>query len=1176
MKKLLILMLTGFLNNANSSELDGISLIMPINYKQESTFGHYLTSKLTAKAASVFRVDIEKKVYARVEPRKKDLASYFPLKGELDSFVSTIVKEGIRAHLTDVTDENLTSFYKFLGNNLIAKFADRILEKEGVADPARRRLWVNKLVQPFNGCMTGAMNFQFDANHCLDALISSLVPSTGIGIVYELSKANLTPALPEMERSPFNKAQTDLYKTCLPKNKESTGADVKSCALSSMKSGVLKVTEDSLTKIINSKASSSQQGKNIKIAVWPTFEECNKKVGSDVNSKISYTDQFTNCIDNLIGSTGTFLVQDKIENTPAINEKLSPQEVKKLASEKGKQFKICADGQKAKGERLNGLLNIESCKRIITNEVTLKVVGQILTETAQKSIKSDKALSNKTSNEGLQLLNSCWSNQQSNLARESCLKKTIISFSQKIATIKLAEAIPDSMPKKNELSVVSVASFSKCVEKSLPSNISESTDLTQRIDSCTGKLTRAVALQVADYQIRSTAKGNLSEAQTSVLIKKMVNEKFANCIGEMPTDSSLEKCSNILSIEAALEITEISFSKEVMAYLEKAGGLNKLKLSKSDVDNFLTSLNKSNKACIEAPLSAPVMNQVNSCIKKSIKSIAFFFGETQLNNSLGTMYSERLAEKALIENRFKKSLGECLASKDSAEFSISDFTKNLYVCSDKIANSTTIEVGTDQVNTALAKYLKDRPGLDLSKKRVELGGLLVGNFQACMSKSLVTNECIDELLRSATKNIVHNYGRAKAKIQLSTDEYPPTLKTVEDTFTKCTEAKLAGDQLSAHLDNCLKKYALSFANNLGELKMNYLMLQTLGTEEYNQQKKNIDNAIALYKTCLKNLEDVNMNDGLTTKLTVCTDNLTSRGMSIVRSSIAGWMTTDQKDAATTLLKQDFSNLLPCVSVLFPSSPYTPQLAANIDSSVKVLAKLLSQYIEYNPDNAKQTLAGVIETLATDFNDVAKTTQAKKDLLDFLYQSGGLDQLLKAIVRGTVKDSFATISEKDVPMDIRAALLKRENFEEIFNSKEGSKIKDLVMSKVLKPILIDNVDTKNVAYRASLKAIKDSVIQVLVDAPSFGEKVIILGIQKQISEMSGVKKFFAKALYGENALDWEKVRTSADGKKAEMYLKEKVLIPKFKGTTIDEIEQQRIYTEAENLVTNAVKSFRKKS
>ena len=52
MKKLLILLITGFLNNANSSELDGISLIMPISYKQESTFGHYLTSKLTAKAAS--------------------------------------------------------------------------------------------------------------------------------------------------------------------------------------------------------------------------------------------------------------------------------------------------------------------------------------------------------------------------------------------------------------------------------------------------------------------------------------------------------------------------------------------------------------------------------------------------------------------------------------------------------------------------------------------------------------------------------------------------------------------------------------------------------------------------------------------------------------------------------------------------------------------------------------------------------------------------------------------------------------------------------------------------------------------------------------------------------------------------------------------------------------------
>lgn len=1170
MKNLLILALTGLSFESFSAELDSIELITPVNYNRPSSFSQTMTSKVKAGAADLFNINIEKKVMEKIAPYQKDLASYYPKAGELDSFIKTTVQAGINKHLKPVTDDNLVSFYGYLGNDLIGKFADRILEKEGVTDPARRALWVGKMTSPFNSCISRSLNSQYDASHCIDALSASLVPSAGIGIVYELSRASLNSSLPEKDRTPFNKGQADLYKSCISKTK-STATDVKNCALSSMKTGVSKVTDLSLSKTIAEKASSKASGDAIKKSVWPGFDQCTQKVGSNPANKLSYTDQFMGCIDNLVQSTGSLLVQDKITNTPAVKEVMSPADVKKLATDKSLQFKTCAESQKAKGARADGMLDISPCENTITNEVTYKVVSETLKGTAKSSIKNDKSLALKVGNEGVGLLDKCWSNQQTSSAREACLRKTIVSFSQNVATLKLNEAIPDSMPGKGDLNKSSAGELAQCIDKILPDNISESNDLTKRLGSCTGKLTRSVAMKVADYQIRDTAKGNLSDAETNALVKDLVADEFSKCIGEAPEDDQLEKCSNALTTKAAKQISTTSFSKEVYGYLEKAGGLATLGLTKKQVDSFIADLIKANNECIDKKSTGPVMDQVNSCIKGSVKKIAFFFGETQFNKSVGNMYNGREGDKKTIEAQFKKSLGDCLATKDGKDFSISDYTKNLYVCSDKVSSSTTMAVGQDQIDTSLNSYLKDRPGMNLAEKRSSIKKTLMANFQSCMAKETNTNKCVDSLKREATKTIVINYGRIETQAQLNAAKTPSALRPVEDEFMACADKDLAGDALSNHLDDCVKNFALNFAKQLGALKLNYLLKGALGTTDFNAQKADIELALSKYNACLDGLKSYPVAE-VTAKLSTCTDALTSRGMNIVRGSINNWMTTEQKDAATVMIKREFSSFLPCLSALLPASPYSQQLQQNIDSSVKPLAILLSHYIEYNPENAKQTLSGIIKSFSVDLHDVAQTTKAKHELLDFLYQSGGLDQFIKAIVRGTVKDSLAGISTKDVPMDLRDVLLQKANFEEIFNTAEGSRVKDAVMEKILKPALIDGVDMSSAPFKANMDAIKDNVVKLLIDAPSFGEKAIKMGIQNQINEMGGVTKFFAKVLYGSESLDWEKVRLTEDGKKAEAYIKEKVLEPKFKGTVQTDEEKKKAMKEAEKLVTKAVKNY----
>ncbi len=1737
-----------------ASDIDSLSLITPISYvkpafdkKKLSTYADMYdsitstaTSKIKSGTAALFNIDIEKKVMKKITPFKSDLKGCFPSDSALDQFLKSTVQKGIKQYLNEVTDANFIKFYGYLGNELIGTLAYKILDREGVKDSTRKNLWTKKLLVPFNACIKNANNAQSEADHCIDALISSMVPTTGVAVVFELSRANLSPSLPEKSRASFNVEQVNDYRSCI-KTANASAQKVTSCALSTMKSGVLKVTDLSLTKTINSKSSSSSKAGEIKKLVWPSFNSCTQKVGSTAASRVSYSDQFMNCIDDLVEVTGAQLVMDKISKTPSVTKAFNASEVSRLSTSEATNFRQCAVSQKQKGARKDGMLDISTCEDLITNNVTYKVVAQTLTMSAADSFKTNKAQATKMGNEGIKLLDKCWNKTQASAAREACLRKTIVAFSGSIATIKLNEAIPDDTPGKANLNRTSVASFTQCIEKELPKNISESNDfnskidkcidsmvqsvgsnlvknkilntpsiagafttselnqlaaqqstqfekcaeaqkkkgatkngildttpceeaitndvtyqvvsktlrktatdsfktnkaqatkignegikildkcwnknqtpvaresclkktivefsgvvanlrldevipngtsgkanltktsvatltqciekelpknisesneidkkldncinnmiqsvgsyivkdkisstpsisaalsptqvnklateksaqfekcaeaqrkkgasrdgmldispcedaitnevtyqvvsqtlrntaaesfktnssqatkignegirildkcwnknqtsvaresclkktivefsgvvatlkldeaipngtegranltknsvaslgrciekelpkniseandidkkldtcinnmiqsvgsyvvkdkitntpsisavlspsevnklaaqksaqfekcaeaqrkkgamkngmldiepceeaitnevtyqvvsstlrktandslkknptqatkigndgvllldkcwntnqtpvaretclrktivefsgivattklegsfppkmpgktnlinssvsaltqcierelpkniseandITAKIEGCTGTLIKTIAIPVAEYQIRDTVGTKLTATQTDALVKTFVQDDFSKCIGAQPTDAKLEICSNDLTTKAAKHISGISFTKEVNAYLTTSGGLQSLGVTQVEVNSFLENLNRTNNECIDKKLSAtvPVMDQVNSCLKGSVKKIAFFFGDLKFNKSIGNMYAGRDADRRLVEDQFRKSLGECLGTKESKEFSIEDYTANLYTCSDQVTGSISLTVGKDQVDTSLNQYLKDRPGINLKSERDSIGNKLLGDFKACMSSTTKQSNCIDNLKKSATQTIVINYGHIETKVQLNTTTVPNQLKPVEDKFINCTNKPLEGDALTANLDECTKGFALDFARELGTLKLNYLMKQTLGADGFLAQKSDIDSSLRMYNECLNKLNSLKMSDGLTQKLSVCTEELTNRGMSLVKSNINTWMTSEQKDAATVKIKEEFANFLPCLSNLIPSAPYSPQLQANVESNIKPLVILLGQYIDYNPDNAKQTLEGIIKALSVDLSDVAATKKAKIELLDFLYESGALDQFLKAIVRGTVKDSLVGVSEKEVPNELKGILLQKDNYEKMFNSPEGSKIKMMVMDTLLRPALIDGADIKGAAFKGNMDAIKSDVIKLLVNAPTFGEQAVKISIQSQINDLPGVAKFFARVLYSSDSLDWEKVRLTPAGIEAEAYIKQAVLTPKFTGVVQSPTETKRTMGEAERLVKVAVKSF----
>ncbi|MDD4972876.1 MAG: hypothetical protein PHY93_00915 [Bacteriovorax sp.] len=1032
MKRLLIfpcLLTATFLK---ADELDSIVIITPTSYERASSSSQTIKSKVTVTIGDWINTDVSKEVKKKIAPYSKDLSNYFPKPGELDAFVDKVVSEGKNTIIgNNLSDEKLIRFYGHLGNNLIGGIADKILSTEGIKDPARRELWVKKILNPFQSCIGKSNNSQYDASRCMDALTTSLVPSAGIGLVYELSRSNLNSALPENQRASFDNNQVNIYKECIKKTLGGA-SDVKKCALQAMRSGVLKVTDLKLSKTITDASSSPAAAKSIEQAVWPGFTTCTQQVGTDKNSNTGLSEQFMGCIDNLVKTTGMQLVSDKLNTNASIKANFSKVELAKLTTDKVQSFKECIEDQQKNNIRKDGMLDTAKCETAITNDITYKVVAKTLVQTANDSFKSDHSAATTAGNRGKQLLDQCWSNDQIPKQRELCLRKTILSFSQVIASAKLDKAIPSDLKNKKELAQSSLKELASCLEKQLPANISEAHDLGAQTSVCSNQLTRKVALQVAKDSVRSKAiESKMSEADADKLVKTFVEQKFMNCIGTIPTDEKLENCSGELKKNVAVTLA---------SSLIRANATGKVSPAETEV--LITKL---------------VTQKFSGCI------------------------------------------------------------------------------GTNPSNGKL-------------------------------------NDCIGELTKGATKSIVLSYEKKQIKDQLNTESTPTKLKPVEDNFVACVDRPYPTAEVSKSLGECTKEFALEFARNLGNLKLNSLMKSVLGLNYYNDQKKDIDQILNKYNECLDDLKKFDLEDGLLDKLTICTDGLERRGLSFVTGTVNTWMSSDEKDAATVMVKNEFANFIPCLGAFLPPSPYSQKLQANADSILKPISLIISQYIEYSPEDAKRTLDDIIKQLSTDLKDVASNPASRKALIDSLYNNGALDQLLKSMVRSEVKNAFDKMAESELPKDLRAALLTKENFDKIFASDEGKVIKDMVMVKILKPVLMDQVNMKSPLMLAGMDSVKDRVVKMLINSPQFGEQIIKISVQNKINDMGVFTHFIAKVLYGSNSLNWEKVRTSPDGKIAEAYIRENILLPKFKGQILSKADENNYNDEAEKLVKAAVKKY----
>jgi len=392
-----------------ASEISSIPLLLPVDYKREPGFAQNFTSRVAIWAGDTVGVDMGSTIKSKVAPYASDLSKYYPKSGEFDKLIDSSIDEINKTILKgNMTDAKVIAVYAYLGKNLMGKVADRILEVEGVKDPARRQMWVNKVLAPFNSCISAAKNAQYDANHCMDAFTTGLVPNLGSGIVYELSRNNLSSTLPLEEQIAFNQNQVKTYQECLkPFMAKPTSSDVNDCSLIAMKKGVESITDKKLSETIRGAVSAPPVADKIKANVWPGFSECVNRVGSDKNNKTSLPQQFTSCIDNLVQKTGSQIVIDKVETNPALKTTFTSVELRKIGQEKSLQFQKCSEELVTKNIRLNGMINTALCENAITNDLMYLAILKKFNESAKDQVKGTSLDPNAIGLEGKKLLDKC-------------------------------------------------------------------------------------------------------------------------------------------------------------------------------------------------------------------------------------------------------------------------------------------------------------------------------------------------------------------------------------------------------------------------------------------------------------------------------------------------------------------------------------------------------------------------------------------------------------------------------------------------------------------------------------------------------------------------------------------------------------------------------------------------
>jgi hypothetical protein len=1147
---------------AAPSDLD---ILHPIQTSQYNPSGNFARSFRTAAnsfglmaAGDLYRdnmLDIQGQVTGVLSD--PDLAPYFPT-AESRTAVAEPIARTVNEQILDgkMNNDKVVSAVNYTVTQLAGIVLERAMDGEGQTDKARRAIWIGKILAPFRFCIGQAHTYN-EAQGCETAFQKDFRANLGLALTYELARQDLGDQ--------YVQGRLAEYLKCVNPAGKSNGS-IRDCALGALRSGVKALVGDQL-RLASAQRLPKGSSVDLVAATAPALSDCLAKAGD--------RDSILACTDTVEITAGQIIVKETVLRKPEITSQVADEDARRHIGESGAGvFATCMRGIQHSGQRDDsGMLPTDRCESVVTNSVA-KDVSLVLFENNIRANMPGKDSERQALLASVQdSLNSCWKDDASTLENSKCLRTEIERSARIVADRRLSAEISKALAKKQpDLRSSLATAASICLEQRLPADLITSPDTAGIIDSCSAATLRNAALKIAEFSLRSLTEKNLPPEQSDSLIETLVQKDFSSCLGDAPNNALVDSCSAKLQKSAGIEIAKAIFPVEIDKFVQGAGGIDAIGLTRAEIDEGLATLLGAHDKCIRElpPQNGSSLQPVVNCFKTSMASAARLLAFPLFHKMAGKNLTGKLASQLPdFETRFEKDFTTCLAGKNPPGSSAEAFKAGIDDCSSTLSTRYASLIGKARLHAAI------EDGIDPSAQASVTAAhaaeqKLDAAFDSCLASkgkdSAGRALCASRLEKNATLSLVLIGETAQLRAQLGTNVPPAEIKATEATFRACLST-------SAQPQGCARDFVLKFAAQLGLRKLHSSLSGAMGTSEYAASRSAILAIETSYQKCLGDIQSTGLDQALLKAVSLCSQTLQDQSVAFIQERARAWMQSKNDNASVRGVKDEIAQMIPCLAAMLPSTPMqeSPMAAANPQGMLKILAGTIGDYINYDADHAQSSIENLVLQVAQDLSS-AGPAAAREDLVKMLSDQGMLDQLAKALVLKEIQSAIGSTSATDRPSaPVRSQLLSKANLDRILSPAALAGLRPVVAEKILKPMLLNGQSLNSPQLQAAKNQLKQELAGLLLRSPYFGGAIVKDGVQRQLSQQDGLTTFFANLLYGSNALDWNRVRQSPKGQIAEAFIRDQILKPRFLGTQLSPAEDASRRKQAEDLIKSAIEN-----
>jgi len=641
------------------------------------------------------------------------LAAFYPTPRKREEFGAS-AREAFNRQVGTV-DNIRDAIYgvEVLTHHMGSLILDRALVSQGITSITRRKAWSDSLKKQVHSCISQSKSFLNGALPCSDIFSEGLPANIGLAALYEITDQKLVRLVND-PAALLSKIDQE-YRSCIKKQHLDADA-VEPCTRKSMKTAVTETVMEQVTQTLRPEFKNPKRLNTLIAELKTSFGKC-----AELALVTKRTDEpgTRACIDTLVVDAGTRTVRERITAEPAVAE-YYPKAASRLALSKTQEtsFARCvAEQQKQNKRDEEGVLLIEPCRNLVTNSVTYTIVLNKFKEAARDSLTPKNPENPKevaaigaaraaAVSAAQTSLDRCWSKYQNSGAKEACLRTGVNRIASALAASALDQQVDERILKTDpELKRSLLKPFQACVNAQVRGNVSEDNALNTKINICVGPLRRDASLAVADFEVRDQLNGEVPDQVMEDLVKKLVKNDFASCLGASPDENTGKKCVATLEREAAKEIGSVRFPLEMWKLLPITD-------NEQQAQEFADKLARESeiivtefRGCIDKHVrldtSKTSEKRIDICTKRAVQDIAIFIANLQVDSKIADFYGNNVKGLEELKKILIKDLSACMEAKNNLEFS--DYVRQVTVCGDLTSERAILYIARDQLQRVLRK-----------------------------------------------------------------------------------------------------------------------------------------------------------------------------------------------------------------------------------------------------------------------------------------------------------------------------------------------------------------------------------------------------------------------------------------------------------------------------------------